>query len=503
MANGRVKLLKSVVDTFTPGDRDLFAWDSEVVGFGLKVTPSGKKTFILQYRFTGRPRRYTIGAYGSPWTVETARTEAKSLLGKVVDGVDPQEEKVGLRRDITVAELCDLYLTEGLATRKASSVASARSDVNNHIKPLFGAKKAALITAGDADRLLLDVAAGKTERKTKTVKKRGLSRVRGGKGAANAAVTTLCAALSFGIRRGVRVDNPARGVRKFPEKKLERFLSPAELARLGEVLAAAEALGVENPFALAAIRLLILSGCRKNEILTLQRHYVDDRNRCLRLPDSKTGAKIVHIGDAVLEVIASVSEVAGNSYLLPGRGGDGHLTDLQSCWERIRSAAGITDVRIHDLRHAFASLGAAGGESLLIIGALLGHRSAKTTHRYAHLADHPMKDAAERISAEVARLMGVERGDHASASRNRAQVVAPPPGTKGILGEVIDTKWLDTQAAAAYLGHTAGTLHTYRWMGTGPRCRKVGRRMVYALGDLDAWRSERATDSSGLGSRAA
>jgi integrase len=482
------RLSKRTVDAVeVPATGEAFVWDSELRGFGLRVKSTGLKAYLIQYRTPdGRTRRHNLGRHGL-LAPEAARGLALQKLASVATGADPSAERKAARAALTVGELCDLYVTERLATRKPLSVASARSDIENHIKPLLGRERAAAITAEDVDRLLLDVAAGKTAKRRKT-RKQGLSRVRGGKGAANSAVTTLAAALNFGIRRGVRLDNPALGVRKFPEKKLERFLSPAELARLGEALAAAEALGVESPFALAAIRLLILTGARKNEILTLRRSYVDAHNRCLRLPDSKTGAKVVHIGEAALALIEAVPVVEGNPYLLPGWNGAEHLVNLQSTWARIRDAAGLSDVRLHDLRHAFASLGARGGDSLLVIGALLGHRSAKTTHRYTHLADDPLKDAADRISAEVARLMGL--GGRRTAGSRRAEVVQAPPGTKGVLGEVIDTRWVDTPAAAALLGHTVGTLQTYRWMGTGPRFRKIGRRIVYAMEDLEAWRRE-------------
>ena len=483
------RLSKRTVDAApAPATGELFVWDAELKGFGLRVLASGVRSYLVQYRTPeGRTRRCLLGRHGV-LTPEQARLLAIRKLADVTRGLDPSAARHAVRRAMSVAELCDFYVEERLATAKASSVVSARADIANHIKPLIGQMRAAALTAEDVDRLLLDVAAGKTAKQSKT-RKRGLSRVRGGKGAANSTVTTLCAALNFAIRRGVRPDNPALGVRKYPEKKLERFLSPAELARLGEVLSAADALGVESPYALAAIRLLVLTGCRKAEILTLRRSYVDADNLCLRLPDSKTGAKIVHIGEAVMEVIEAISEVEGNPYLLPGWKGEGHLVDLQATWVRIRLAAGLGDVRLHDLRHAFASLGARGGDSLLVIGALLGHRSAKTTQRYTHLSDHPLKDAAERISAEAARLMGVRRV--AAPSARRCRVLEAPPGALGVLGEVIDTRWLDTQAASELLGLTVGTLHTYRSIGTGPRCRKIGRRIVYALGDLEAWRRSR------------
>ena len=486
-----IRLTKRAVEAARPKKARYFLWDAQLLGFGLLVTPAGHKSFVAQYRAEGRTRRFTIGSLGSPWTPESARERARVILGRAAEGIDPQRDKVEERRAMTIADMCDLYVTEGLATRKPGSVYAARSDLDNHIKPLIGTLRAATLSAEDVDKTLLAIAAGKTAGRRRTGRKRGLSRVRGGKGAANSSIATLSAAFGFAIRRGLRPDNPVRGVRKYPEKKLERFLSPAELARLGEALAAALALGVENPYAVAAIRLLVLTGCRKNEILGLERTWIDAHNSCLRLPDSKTGAKVVHLGAAALEIIEALEPVAGNPYLLPGRGGEGRIADLQSVWERIRSAAALRDVRLHDLRHAFASLGVSGGDSLLVVGALLGHRTAATTHRYAHLSDHPLKAAADRISHEAALMMRLKR--EGEPQPLRARQVAPPPGQGGLLGEVIATRWMDTPAAAAYLGHTVGTLQTYRWMGTGPSFRKIGRRVVYAQGDLDAWRASLAS----------
>ena len=286
------------------------------------------------------------------------------MLGKVAEGIDPQEIKIAQRKELTVGELCDAYLAEGLLTAKQTSINSARKDIENHIKPRIGRRRASKLSRAEVEQMLREVAEGKTRRTRKTGH-RGLSRTRGGKGAANKAVSTLSAALGFGVMRGVRLDNPAIGVKKFPTKKMERFLSPAELARLGETLAAADALGVESPFAIAAIRLLILTGCRRNEILTLKRSYIDPHHRCLRLPDSKTGAKIVHLGAPAMKVIVGIPYVEGNPYLLPGKKDGTRVTDLQAVWTRVRVTAGIEDVRIHDLRHSFASVGASNGDSSL------------------------------------------------------------------------------------------------------------------------------------------
>ena len=489
MASARQRINKRLIDGISADGTDRLLWDSDVSGFGLRVSSAGCLTYILQYRLSGRERRYKIGRHGSPWAPETARQEARRLLGLIAAGQDPQQSRFDERVELSVAQVCDLYLSEGLLTRKETSIAAARSDLENHVKPLLGIRRVASLTRADLEHLLGDVAAGRTARTTKQGPRR-LSRVRGGRGAANSTLTTLSALLGFAVIRGLRRDNPATGIRKFPSRKIERFLSPAELARLGQVLASAMSLGVESPFALAAIRLLMLTGCRRNEILTLKRAHVDHHHRCLRLPDSKTGSKIVHLGRAAMQMVATIPEVVGNPYLLPGKTDGTHVTDLQACWERIRAAAGLADVRIHDLRHSFASVGAATGDSMLIIGALLGHSSPKTTARYTHLSDHPLKSAADRIAREIARLL--DPADDPDGVAGTAAELAPPFDASRvtpdpILGAIIRTKWLNTGAAAARLGFTIGTMQTYRWMGTGPAFRKIGRRVVYACEAVDAW----------------
>jgi integrase len=393
-----VKLTKRLVESTSTPKNDMFLWDSELAGFGVRIFQSGKRSYLVQYRIGKRTRRYTIGFHGL-WTVEMARKEAKALLGKVAQGEDPILERV--RASLTVGQLCDRYLAEGMVTAKDSSIRQARSNIDNHIKPLIGITLAAKLSRGDIQQMMRDIASGKTA-KTTSLSPRRVSRIRGGKGTANRVVTTLCAALTFGVDNNVRIDNPALKIKRFPGKKLDRFLSPTELARLGSVLAAAESLGIENAYAIAALRLLVLTGCRKNEILSLKRNWVDIHNRCLRLPDSKTGAKVVHLGQPAIRVITDLKPLGDNPYLIPGRGRFMHLMNLASVWRRIRTSAALEDVRLHDLRHSFASMGASNGDSLLVIGALLGHRSTKTTQRYTHLADHPVRSAADRIAATIA-----------------------------------------------------------------------------------------------------
>jgi integrase len=197
--------------------------------------------------------------------------------------------------------------------------------------------------------------------------------------------------------------NPRRHIEKFKETKRERFLTAAELTRLDQVLSVAEITGTEPPSVIAAFRLLLLTGCRLGEIQTLKWDYVQGSG--LLLPDSKTGAKTVPIGQPVLDVLTSLRRESGNPYVIVGKHPGSHLTDLQRSWRRIRARAGLPDVRIHDLRHSFASTAVGLGESLPVIGKLLGHSQVQTTARYAHLAHDPVRSAADRISADIARAL--------------------------------------------------------------------------------------------------
>ncbi len=246
----KVKITKRTVDAASPGKRDTFLWDTEVIGFGLKVTPVGNRVYILQYRIGRRLRRYTIGKHGSPWTPEEARREAKRLRGLIAAGTDPADEKTKARGELNVAALCDLYLSEGCTTKKPSTVATDTSRIERHIKPLLGRKGVRSVTRADIERFQRDVAAGKTAADVRT-KPHGRAIVRGGKGAAVRAVAVLGAIFTFAVQRDLHPDNPVRGVKLYKGEKKERFLSPAELAQLGNALSTAHHEG-ENQFGVAA-----------------------------------------------------------------------------------------------------------------------------------------------------------------------------------------------------------------------------------------------------------
>lgn len=402
------KITKKLVDALEPGDRDVFAWDSELPGFGLRITPGGSRTYLVQYRAGGRSRRMTIARHGV-MTAEEARKEARNILADVARGLDPAEKRAEQRRDLTVAELCDLYVAEGMTTKKPSTISTDKGRIERHIKPLLGKRQLRSITRADIERMQADIAAGRTKADIKGgFKSRSI--VTGGRGVATRTLGLLSGIFQFAVNRSLRPDNPVRGVKRYADKKMERFLSPAEMARLGKALADLLDDGANAP-PVGVIRLLILTGCRRGEITGLRWEWVDWDRSCIRFPDSKTGAKVVPLGAPALELLAEMKPDRAAGPVFPGRGRDGTTTAVYQAWDKARERAGLPSVRIHDLRHSFASVGAAGGDSLVVIGALLGHRDTGTTARYAHLADDPLKAAADRIAGSIAAAM---KGDGAN-----------------------------------------------------------------------------------------
>lgn len=376
----------------------------------VRVRPSGAKSYQVRYRpkgTRGQPRRYIIGAVDA-LPLAKAREEAERIKALATLAEDPAAEKAAKLRQLTVAELCDLYLKEGTGTKKATTLETDKGRIERHIKPLLGRKPAAEITSGDVERFMRDVAAGKTAADVKT-RARGRAIVEGGKGTASRTVGLLGGIFSFAVRRALRTDNPVRGVKRFPDHKNERFLSPRELATLGEALRSAEAEGV-NATAITIIRLLTFTGARKSEIAGLRWSEVDIERGCLRLADSKTGAKTVVLGPPALALLSERWTEGADGYVFPAEAGGSHFQGLAKIWRKVRGKAGFPGLRIHDLRHSFASMGLAGGDALPVIGKLLGHADIKTTSRYAHLSDDPVRLAAESISNRIAAAMDAKEG---------------------------------------------------------------------------------------------
>ncbi|MCP4101202.1 MAG: integrase arm-type DNA-binding domain-containing protein, partial [Lentisphaerae bacterium] len=289
------KLTKMGIDRAKLSDGDYFLWDGDLKGFGIKIAKGGRKTYVCKYRVgSGRSaptRRMTIGAHGSPWTVDQARIEARKILGRVANGEDPAKEKQDTKKQITVAELCDLYLEQGTGTKKASTIATDEGRIERHIKPLLGKKKVPDVTRADIKRFLQDVANGKTATDVKTGL-HGRAIVRGGKGTASRTVGLLGGIFTYAFDCGFIEINPVRGVKRFPDKKGQRYLSQKELVALGQAMHEAIEHG-ENPYAIAILKLLIFTGARKAEIEMLKWSEVDFDGGYLRLEDSKTGQKAI------------------------------------------------------------------------------------------------------------------------------------------------------------------------------------------------------------------
>jgi integrase len=304
---------------------------------------------------------------------------------------------------MTFSALCDLYLAEGVAHKKPRTIAADTGRIKHHLKPLLGKRRVVAIGRDDIERLLVDVKAGKT-RAAVPEKRRPGTLAHGGAGVAAQCVTLSATILQFAVTRKLRDDNPARGVKKPAVRKLQRFLSDAELGKLADALKAYVD-GGGNIYPAAAIHLLALTGARRSEILNLRWREVDLKRGLLVLPDSKTGAKLIHLSPPAVEILDKLPRLEGNEFVVAGGKEGASYQGLNAIWEDVRAAAGLPDVRLHDLRHTFASVGAGASLGLPIIGKLLGHTQAQTTARYAHLADDPLRAASNAIGASIAAAM--------------------------------------------------------------------------------------------------
>ncbi len=395
-----MRLSKSLIDQATyqgtahrskDGKKTLWSrcvlWDDVVQGLGLRITRAGKKSFILSYRVGSRKRQMTLGAYGV-LTLKKAREKALRELAAIIEGHDPLAERQTAALGETVAELATRYMQQHAEVKKKpTSIQGDRQMLRAYVLPKLGSLKIADVSRRD----VIALHHGLREKPY----------------AANRVLALLSKMFNLAEKWGLRPDysNPCRHVERYKETPRERYLAPAELALLADALAAVEREDSESPHAVAAIRLLILTGCRLREILRLRWEDVDLENGRIHLPDSKTGAKTVYLSAPALEVLATLPRTAGNPWVIEGRKHGSHLQDLKGPWMRLCERTGLRGLRVHDLRHSFAAVGAGLGLSLPMIGKLLGHSQPATTARYAHLAADPMHRAAERIGAELAAAM--------------------------------------------------------------------------------------------------
>ena len=391
VANRIPRITKRSVDAVKAGGTDTVYWDGELTGFGLRIRRSGRKSYVVQTRIAGKLCWFTIGPHG-PLNPDQARARALEILASAKKGIDPRDADARREAEPNMADLGRRFLEEYVPVHcKPSTREEYRRSVRLFVDPVIG-----------------ELRVPEVQRKDIAALHHGL---RDKPYQANRTLAVLSKMFSLAEVWGWRPDgsNPCRHVKRYKEHKRERFLSPEETERLGEILREAEE---EMPSAVAAFRLLLLTGCRLSEIQFLRWEYVKDD--CIELPDAKTGGRVVPLGPEARAVLSAIPRDEDNPWVIAGRLPGSHLTDLQRPWRRIRKQAGLEDVRIHDLRHSFASRALALGESLTMIGKLLGHTQVQTTARYAHLARDSIQTAAARITGSIG---GNLVGDHDVGSR--------------------------------------------------------------------------------------
>lgn len=377
------RLTKRSVEALEIQEKDYIEWDGEVPGFGVRIYPSGKKTYMVQYRSGRRTRRYTIGSHGI-LTSDQARTEAKRLLGDVMRGDDPSGKRKQRQHAPTVTALCERFMNDYAAVHcKPSTNRSYEMCIRRNIKPALGPMQINDVTRSDVAALHLKMSATTPYQ-------------------ANRVLALISKLFNMAEDWGLRDDgtNPARRIKKNREEEKKRYLSDAEQERLGQALNDCLEDGAETVFVIAAIMLLILTGCRRNEITTLKWDYIQFNH--LDLPDSKTGRRRIPLPREAYEILMNLPRREGNPYVILGITNDGCLTDLERPWRRIRERAELNDVRLHDLRHTYASVAIQNGIDPFTLKEIMGHKNLQTTLRYAHLADDAVQRAAGSVAGRLA-----------------------------------------------------------------------------------------------------
>lgn len=381
-----MKITKRTVDAQLPKEKTSYLWDPTLSGFGVKTLPSGKKTYLVQYRIggrRGRTRRYTIGVHGAI-TSDQARREAKKLLAQVSMGIDPAAERNKAKQAHTVEELLGRFLSEYVET-KLSPRTQVEYETVIRLKAPQWFKRLAIHEPITRDISRIHHAMNDMPTR------------------ANKTLSVLSKFFNWCEQQNYRDDhtNPCRHVKKYREVPRQRYLSQEEQHRLGEALRRAEEQNLATVYTIEAIRMLLFTGARLREILDLKWEHVRPDEGILLLPRSKTGPKTIYLNPQSLEVLGRILRQHDNPFVYCGAQSGRPIINIQKPWRRIRALAGLEDVRLHDLRHTFASVAVTNGMSLPLLGALLGHSKPSTTARYAHLAADPLKIAASQVGTKI------------------------------------------------------------------------------------------------------
>lgn len=381
----KTRVTKYSVDRLLAGE---MIRDTDLVGFGVR-RQKGPASYFLQKRIGQRIRWITIGRHGAPWTPESARKEAYRLLGQIVGGDEPRLRRQDLADKPTLAEAAQRFLEEHGARLRPSTLTKYRYLLKRYIVPELGDRLIERIARPDVLKLH-----GRMAKKPPI---------------ANYSIAVLSKLMSWAEEYDLRPpqSNPCFRIKKFRQNTRQRYLSTEEYGRLGAVLARVEKLSGERYYQVAAIKLLLFTGARLNEILTLTWKSVDLQRNLLLLPDSKTGQKVIRLNAQAADIIRALPKLPDNPHVIIGRIAGSAMINLQDPWQRIRKEAGIPDVRLHDLRHSFASVAAGANGSLPLIGGLLGHSQFDTTARYAHLAAHPLDALNARVGHTIAAAIGM------------------------------------------------------------------------------------------------
>jgi integrase len=384
-------LNEKAIAKLAPRERRYFVFDPAFPAFAVRVFPSGVKTYVLYYRKGIRLRMATLGRVGKNGiTLDQARRDARGMVGLVSKGEDPQAAKDAARGASTVKAAFETWLAEHVEVRRKPSTLRLYKLAQGHVNTTLGGIPVDQLTTADTARLH--------------------GRLRSTPYLANRTLAALSSFLTWCERQGSRPQghNPCRGIEKFPEQGHDRYLTADEYARLGQAIRDAERSGAVPRVPLTAIRLLLLTGCRPAEILTLEWSAVDLKAAVLRLPDSKTGERTIQLPPDAVRLLKRWPVHLGSSFVFPGTGHQNrrgeHLVNLAKPWERLRKAAKIEDVRLYDAcRHSFASVAISKhGHALSVVGELLGHSQAATTKRYTHLHDEAARSAVKQIGGSIA-----------------------------------------------------------------------------------------------------
>ena len=371
---------KAIKKLVPPATGNKVYWDESLKGFGVRITAAGAVAFVLNYRTrAARLRRYTIGR-PPRYSVTAAKDKAKKLLHKIDAGGDPLADKQGERDAPTVADLAQLYLDTHVKTKRPVPAKTDHYTIEREILPAMKHLKVAEVKYSSVAKLHRKI----TERAPYR---------------ANRVLALLTTMFNLAIQEGMRDDNPTKGVKRNLETPRERYLSGEELVKLLDALAAHPDQSEAN-----AVRLLMLTGARRGEVLAMTWNQIDFEKATWTKPSSHTKQKKQHhvpLSAPALQILAEMRDGSGSDYVFPGRDGNGHRVDLKKPWTTLIKAAKIEGLRLHDLRHSFASVAAAGGASLPMIGKLLGHTQVATTGRYAHLDVDPLREVAERVGAII------------------------------------------------------------------------------------------------------